>query len=50
MTLRELIAQIAPILPDARFWQDNDGELCIATRFVYPGSEDEPMEPFSEEV
>jgi hypothetical protein len=46
MTLRELIAQITPILPDAYFWQDNNGELHIATRFVYPVGEDEPMEPF----
>jgi hypothetical protein len=50
MTLRELIAQIHAVLPGAYFWQDNDGELCIATRFVYPVGEDEQMEPFSEEV
>lgn len=36
MTFNELVAQVRSILPDATLWQDNDGEICVATKMTYP--------------
>lgn len=56
MTFNELVAQVRSILPDATLWQDNDGEICVATKLTYPPgvtsatfTGDEQLHPFSED-
>ena len=35
-TFGQLEEAIRNILPDARLWEDNDGEICVATRLEFP--------------
>lgn len=54
MTFNELMRAVLAILPDATLWQDNDGEICVATKLTYPTgvtpasfTGDEQLIPFS---
>lgn len=35
-TFAQLEEAIHKLLPDARLWEDHDGELCVATRLEFP--------------
>lgn len=35
MTFHELLSAVRAVLPDARLWQDHDGEICVSTRLGF---------------
>jgi len=35
-TFGQLEEAVRKILPDARLWEDHDGEICVATRLQFP--------------
>lgn len=35
MTYNELYRAVLSVLPHATLWQDNDGEICVATKLTF---------------